>query len=208
MGAETDAAAAAQKAADISTHSARGGGDSVKVARHPKIAISTHSARGGGDYKAGPHKSARSDFNPLRPWGRRLFPGPPARHPQHISTHSARGGGDRHPVTSPGSPGDFNPLRPWGRRRGRKCADPGPGDFNPLRPWGRRRASAEADRAAKEFQPTPPVGAETRATAEAERVKNEISTHSARGGGDQQTSVIYSLRLTNFNPLRPWGRRL
>ena len=35
------------------------------------------------------------NFNPLRPWGRRLLPQHLDRHLRLISTHSARGGGDR-----------------------------------------------------------------------------------------------------------------
>ena len=148
-----------------------------------------------------------TDFNPLRPWGRRRT-------------------APRQP-TAP--PCDFNPLRPWGRRpasnRDRGQADmrfqptppvgaetwelidtirhelisthsargggdgnrpPGPRRlvyFNPLRPWGRRHGVPAMLYGRVQFQPTPPVGAETRSAGQRHH------------------------RGQNFNPLRPWGRR-
>ena len=167
----------------ISTHSARGGGDSGLGPCQPERIISTHSARGGGDLPwplilmlssifqptppvgaetpqpAGP-LSRRLYFNPLRPWGRRraLRKGHKIQH--RISTHSARGGGDKCETPPDGELTDFNPLRPWGRRPGASRYTAATPDFNPLRPWGRRR---------KQHQILP--------------------------------------GLLHFNPLRPWGRR-
>ena len=81
------------------------------------LSISIRSARGGGDFKYPGSKLATSNFNPLRPRGRRLIihlrpydiirfqSAPPAgaetgdtggfAHEVLISIRSARGGGDR-----------------------------------------------------------------------------------------------------------------
>ena len=123
-------------------------------------------------------------FNPLRPWGRRLCPESVIKVRYMISTHSARGGGDNGQDVAWDGWINFNPLRPWGRRRGHRVR-------TPIR---------------HRFQPTPPVGAETRDPHRGGG-RAEISTHSARGGGDL-TGRANTGRSSDFNPLRPWGRRL
>ena len=103
---------------EISTRSARGGGDGRRSrSHHGSGGISTRSARGGGDDMKS-HAVICLGF---------------------ISTRSARGGGDDIRECYKTIQHNFNPLRPWGRRR----ASPsrrrtGACDFNPLRPWGRR----------------------------------------------------------------------
>ena len=171
-----------------------------------RYAISTHSARGGGDLGTDRHHKARTDFNPLRPWGRRRKPTPrtappgifqptppvgaETRSPSHalwpcpISTHSARGGGDPKCWTTSPPRAEFQPTPPVGAETGRprRCIRRHY-NFNPLRPWGRRPLSP--------LSPRPP---------------RQISTHSARGGGDEKADLI-RFHTSDFNPLRPWGRR-
>ena len=79
----------------ISIHSARVGGDHVDYdAVEGTEYISIHSARVGGDLFSGDLTYLDSDFNPLRPCGRRPFEAEAAQHSK-----------------------DFNPLRPCGRRQ-------------------------------------------------------------------------------------------
>ena len=57
----------------ISTRSARGGGDVAQTGRQiAHVEISTRSARGGGDAQHPVAQALDVNFNPLRPWGRRL----------------------------------------------------------------------------------------------------------------------------------------
>ena len=167
--------------------------------------ISTHSARVGGDpprrYSCG---GRPCHFNPLRPWGRR---------------RKALSGGEGGIY--------FNPLRPWGRRPGSSSAglivsifQPTPpvgaetrslkrlavGVFQPTPPAGAETAAQEAPEKPKlVFQPTPPVWAET--DRRVERLPDgRISTRSARVGGDVRGGVGAGVD-TDFNPLRPCGRR-
>ena len=78
-------------------------------------------------------------------------------------------------------------------------------DFNPLRPCGRRLYLSNPIALRKLFQSTPPVWAETLAYQLIMWII-KISIHSARVGGD--TSLYGTpLNLSNFNPLRPCGRR-
>ena len=171
----------------ISTHSARGGGDPRWPPPSPGCPISTHSARGGGDSSRSPQSWRPSYFNPLRPRGRRL--GLPVRQCQRveISTHSARGGGDF------GDEVHFlvhgistHSARGGGDRQSartvRRCRN-----FNPLRPRGRR------PRRRRPVRPPAPIsthsargGGDT--MADLKETGQFISTHSARGGGDGRTA--------------------
>ena len=140
VGAETMKPTSPCISLQISTHSARGGGDPCESWAPWRRSISTHSARGGGDPSPFPRASYTAYFNPLRPWGRR----PP-----------------RHRADRP-RPGHFNPLRPWGRRPKMSSVISCMNLFQPTPPVG-----AETFRPAhpvfppSRFQPTPPVGAET-----------------------------------------------
>ena len=79
------------------------------------------------------------NFNPLRPWGRRL---------KNIFKSAI----DKLFQPTPPVGAETRPPR-------RKCGfSP---YFNPLRPWGRRRFVSSLVDWPNEFQPTPPVGAET-----------------------------------------------
>ena len=98
----------------ISTRSARGGGDIVACRKMRLIAISTRSARGGGDQCSIGRWRVRSNFNPLRPWGRRQAQELGIDTDTPISTRSARGGGDT-PARAPGRGcGRFQPAPPVG----------------------------------------------------------------------------------------------
>ena len=168
-----------------------------------------------------------SNFNPLRPCGRR--------------PESALKGSER---------AYFNPLRPCGRRLlGFKSQQlPAPfqstppvwaetfketigvfkvaisihsarvgGDltctlgwlasryFNPLRPCGRRPIAFQVFLMIFGFQSTPPVWAETQLMRNIEH-EPLISIHSARVGGDHAVNPCKGLPQ-DFNPLRPCGRR-
>ena len=78
----------------ISTRSARGGGDWEESKAAHVASISTRSARGGGDITSLIAGRAASNFNPLRPWGRRRGRRRYICGVVLISTRSARGGGD------------------------------------------------------------------------------------------------------------------
>ena len=125
----------------------------------------------------------QADFNPLRPCGRRLFQAFYIPLIRPISIHSARVGGDDRRCANHALANDFNPLHPCGRR----LREP----VIAFRPWL--------------FQSTPPVWAETYLAHEYQ-VKKQISIHSARVGGDGIEASIPH-RHTDFNPLRPCGRR-
>ena len=125
---------------------------------------------------------------------------------------------------------DFNPLRPCGRRLV-FCAwylfilefqstppvwaetyvnglcHPVIVYFNPLRPCGRRLHTQPAILLLARFQSTPPVWAETFCPHMFAFGLNPISIHSARVGGDRQRRLSLTWK-SNFNPLRPCGRRL
>ena len=175
--------------------------------------ISTHSARGGGDAAFPLRPLSYSDFNPLRPWGRRRQMAITLPLPSRFQPTPPVGAETPLPFQALSWRFNFNPLRPWGRRldqlglsmfdsQGFQPAPPVGAetglaghldgqllDFNPLRPWGRRRA-APVDKAGDvlEFQPAPPVGAETRRRRWRGRILL-ISTRSARGGGDSIVSA-------------------
>ena len=79
--------------------------------------------------------------------------------------------------------------------------------FQPTPPVGAETPGAGISNVALfVFQPTPPVGAETRGSSCAPNSPQGISTHSARGGGDF-SPWPNTFTCSNFNPLRPWGRR-
>ena len=110
----------------------------MKIYSTPTPMISTHSAREDGDSFKFFICHGYTDFNPLRPRGRRLLssklrhvpyrfqPTPPARTEtamtlqtisfHNISTHSAREDGDIYEIDGIQKGCDFNPLRPRGRR--------------------------------------------------------------------------------------------
>ena len=128
--------------------------------------------------------SVGSNFNPLRPWGRRR---------SNVRIYSRL-----YPY--------FNPLRPWGRRPGVAALTKTSIQFQPAPPVGAETLNGDypyTDTA--RFQPAPPVGAETvhRLLCVYGAV---ISTRSARGGGDDK-GLPPSGGHEYFNPLRPWGRR-
>ena len=124
---------------------------------------------------------------------------------QAVSIHAAREGGDnssRSPVHTD-----------WG--------------FNPRRPRGRRRTSANACALCAWFQSTPPARAAT-VGDEHPVVRNGVSIHAAREGGDADKPLddqtrnvsIHAAReggdapfasglcvFACFNPRRPRGRR-
>ena len=77
--------------------------------------------------------------------------------------------------------------------------------FQPTPPAGAETEPAAPLADTDIFQPTPPAGAETHAAA-VFRLRNTISTHSARGGGDE-ASAYGPAECFDFNPLRPRGRR-
>ena len=133
--------------------------------------------------------------------------GPPPLLPGHppISTHSARGGGDDQGSAGSSNQEYFNPLRPWGRRPAAILERTRRIYFNPLRPWGRRRMTAKRREAAAYFNPLRPWGRRRSAKSVALKIPR-ISTHSARGGGDDRHNGG-RVPDGNFNPLRPWGRR-
>ena len=275
VGAETRRGRHREAQGPISTHSARGGGDpqgfewrrrgdsfqptppvgaETKGQRHGKrgLLISTHSARGGGDPETRAEKALPPiNFNPLRPWGRRLQERGGDTLTLRISTHSARGGGDLSSMAPPHSSSRFQPTPPVGAETLQFLSYRFFHRFQPTPPVGAEtnpqhtvhrfllisthsaRGGGDGCRTSKptaspRFQPTPPVGAETRCIDKgcallvfqptppvgAETVpahplvdRHRISTHSARGGGDGAGTRGYIWR-TDFNPLRPWGRRL
>ena len=186
--------------------------------------ISTHSARVGGDTKHPTTNNSKIHFNPLRPCGRRLFGSNWRYNRYFISTHSARVGGDFRfagmplnfrkfqptppvwaetrqpsnrakllqfqptpPVWAETRPPSalfiplvyFNPLRPCGRRPHFKTEGFFSIDFNPLRPCGRRQL----------WQPTA-------------NCSEQISTHSARVGGDWPSMPTVGPRKI-FQPTPP-----
>ena len=181
----------------------------------------------GGDFILRLANETLSNFNPLRPCGRR--------------PESALKGSER---------AYFNPLRPCGRRLlGFKSQQlPAPfqstppvwaetfkdplgvfkvaisihsarvgGDltctlgwlasryFNPLRPCGRRPIAFQVFLMIFGFQSTPPVWAETEYSAKFNAFI-DISIHSARVGGDFLVEDFLK-QSNDFNPLRPCGRR-
>ena len=165
MGAETGKADNLTLGKYISTHSARGGGDQIRRFR-PSLAL--------------------FQFQPTPPVGAETQNLGGTEAVFGISTHSARGGGD------PGLPGtawkgpNFNPLRPWGRRPQPCQAVQGLCYFNPLRPWGRRLCRAVVHILAHvDFNPLRPWGRRHTKTAGMSANDYMISTHSARGGGDE-----------------------
>ena len=93
-----------------------------RVERLPDGRISTRSARVGGDVRGGVGAGVDTDFNPLRPCGRRRRPLSSPRSFIKISTRSARVGGDSSRSPSPSRSSYFNPLRSWGRRPPDPCS--------------------------------------------------------------------------------------
>ena len=164
VGAETACHQRPYSHRQISTHSARGGGDTWECSNCGKIMISTHSARVGGDVERQSGDGPRLDISTRSA----RVGGDQVRQEQMfrdiaISTRSARGGGDGCTAT--------------------------------------RRIDVYR------FQPAPPVGAETPISSAALAVIQPISTRSARVGGDR-ARMLYINERTDFNPLRPCGRRL
>ena len=83
---------------------------------------------------------AITDFNPLRPRGRRHITNFKEGLKLNISTHSAHEDGDQDDKLKGYIDTDFNPLRPRGRRPSRPPSlAPIKSNFNPLRPRGRRQ---------------------------------------------------------------------
>ena len=91
---DPNALTAAEYDALISTHSAREDGDSFLVRKFIKKQISTHSAREDGDIFAIDVRYFVTNFNPLRPRGRRPCDARFLELILFISTHSAREDGD------------------------------------------------------------------------------------------------------------------
>ena len=192
------------------------------------IRISTHSAREDGDCLLYCPLLNISNFNPLRPRGRR-----------------------RIMALSGVLPYYFNPLRPRGRRLKLRDLDEDTLDISThsaredgdwihlfsLLPFGIFQPTPPARTETNIisipyigflFQPTPPARTETN-NASAFNFIAEISTHSAREDGDMprhlhhpqqfkfqptppartETSTVSMTRfsLSDFNPLRPRGRR-
>ena len=128
-----------------------------------------------------------TNFNPLRPWGRRHNIIIIHAASVLISTHSARGGGDCYQCRLVSCYPNFNPLRPWGRRLAIAQGLLNAVIFQPTPPVGAETQTKITITEDKLFQPTPPVGAETRRFRPS-NTRNDISTHSARGGGDGRIS--------------------
>ena len=162
VGAETRLRDKEDGGGQISTHSARGGGDPPASNRIVELFISTHSARGGGDV------SSRSSC---------LSPFP-------ISTHSARGGGDIPLRILPVCPGDISTHSARGGGDYQVIRLVALRDISTHSARGGGDGCRRRDRRSPhQFQPTPPVGAET-LVLHVDTQGGTISTHSARGGGD------------------------
>ena len=101
--------------------------------------ISTHSAHEDGDSRPPSLAPIKSNFNPLRPRGRRPDSTNDIVVDSNISTHSAHEDGDS--STNSRLPPSAN--------------------FNPLRPRGRRQMLLAVSRQTDQFQPTPPTRTET-----------------------------------------------
>ena len=126
-----------------------------------------------------------SDFNPLRPRGRRLRSGAHPLNRYFISTHSAREDGDCVPLTIGVALQEFQPTPPARTEtKGFFLLQIPLSYFNPLRPQGRRLSVGVKD-----------------------TLDTYISTHSARKDGDP-SGYSPPPYHGDFNPLRPRGRRL
>ena len=176
-----------EEVAVISTHSARGGGDPWAARPWPTAWTFQPTPPAGAETLQGAFSalhavifqptppagaetrgdtrpnSRHSDFNPLRPRGRRPPQRPAGGPPVHISTHSARGGGDaslsragdgRVDISTHSARGGGDLSRPPSPPCNRRY-------FNPLRPRGRRLKTKTSEAWENVFQPTPPAGAET-----------------------------------------------
>ena len=100
-------------------------------------------------------------------------------------------------------PSNFNPLRPWGRRLAIAQGLLNAVIFQPTPPVGAETQTKITITEDKLFQPTPPVGAETRRFRPS-NTRNDISTHSARGGGDHREEML-SYKVHIFQPTPPVG---
>ncbi len=160
--------------------------------------ISIHSARVGGDQRHANIYRWQYDISihSARVGGDVFMDDLQKAHP--ISIHSARVGGGK-------TLDYFNPLRPCGRRHAVWSLCQGDYDFNPLRPCGRRRETIAVNDLPTGFQSTPPVWAETQVQEDIANF-SFISIHSARVGGDG-LPIQCRLSCSDFNPLRPCGRR-
>ena len=182
-GAETYNGVISAEAVVISTHSARGGGDSEEKPRFNNVfQISTHSARGGGDMA----EAATSALN----W---IFqPTPPAGAETQIVA------GLFMPICG------FQPTPPAGAETlVTMFIRPPPGYFNPLRPRGRRRTllGTEWHLICISTHSARGGGDDDHRDLAAQL---GISTHSARGGGDRP-AVQFDVRLLGFQPTPPAG---
>ena len=145
--------------------------------------VSIHAAREGGDYRQELAYRSPTCFNPRRPRGRRQ---------QHIrlgvtvlavSIHAAREGGDARTLRAPITNTLFQSTPPARAATIHPCA-------------GLLTVA---------FQSTPPARAATHLES-ALCVKDAVSIHAAREGGDRQVASFVHFTLC-FNPRRPRGRR-
>src|ERR1035441_1598113 len=167
----------------VSIHAAREGGDGLHAQAAAFQSVSIHAAREGGDSAQCPHHTQAGCFNPRRPRGRRQ---------QHIrlgvtvlavSIHAAREGGDARTLRAPITNTLFQSTPPARAATIHPCA-------------GLLTVA---------FQSTPPARAATQIES-ALCVKDAVSIHAAREGGDRQVASFVHFTLC-FNPRRPRGRR-
>ena len=148
------------------------------------IPISTHSAREDGDDAGSTGPADQPGFQPTPPARTETIMYPDYQDIPPISTHSAREDGDYGCGLSGNSLRYFNPLRPRGRRHQYRTMMSLQMQFQPTPPARTETKMPPAIDGKGEFQPTPPARTETRST------------------------LLHSICMPDFNPLRPRGRRL
>ena len=167
----------------ISIHSLRMEGDTLTIMYFVSKMISIHSLRMEGDLE--PHHKCRQDqyFNPLPPYGGRLYGNLYNRVRKLFQSTPSVWRETGFSFTNILIMCNFNPLPPYGGRRNISSRPAVRLYFNPLPPYGGRRWLFLA------FS-----------------VMIEISIHSLRMEGDSslRSTIIPSF---HFNPLPPYGGR-
>ena len=158
--------------------------------------------RGRRHLLSGPICVQIQDFNPLRPRGRRLCAVDDWCGIAGISTHSARKDGDERILSFTDTAVIFQPTPP---ARTETMSLPKPFSqqnyFNPLRPQGRRPCFLGLSSSPSNFNPLRPQGRRLGYSI----VPNsmiEISTHSARKDGDTPL-LLYGTEAQQFQPTPP-----